>query len=89
MRTIVDAALYKNHTGVAWRELPAEFGSWQTASRRHRQLIASYQWDEITQVRNSTASPHIPTYESSSLRPEFDLATTAKFTGSHYDSFSD
>lgn len=50
MRTIVDAALYKVHTRIAWRELPAEFGSWQTASRRHRQLIAGYQWLEITQV---------------------------------------
>lgn len=50
MRTIVDAALYKIHTVIAWRELPAEFGSWQTASRRHRQLIASHQWAEITQV---------------------------------------
>ncbi|MFF5385428.1 transposase [Kocuria rhizophila] len=50
MRTIVDAALYKIHTDIAWRELPAEFGSWQKASRRHRQLIANSQWDEITRT---------------------------------------
>lgn len=50
MRTIVDAALYKTHTGITWRELPTDFGSWQTASRRHRELIASSQWDEITRI---------------------------------------
>ena len=50
IRTIVDAALYKTRTGITWRELPAEFGSWQTALRRHRQLIESYQWDEITRT---------------------------------------
>ncbi|WP_226831804.1 transposase [Brachybacterium sp. FME24] len=50
IRTIVDAALYKTRTGITWRELPAEFGSWQTALRRHRQLIESSQWDEITRT---------------------------------------
>ncbi|WP_206661129.1 transposase [Propioniciclava flava] len=50
IRTIVDAALYKTRTGIPWRELPAEFGSWQTAVRRHNQLIASSQWDEITRT---------------------------------------
>ncbi|MCV7493641.1 transposase [Micrococcus luteus] len=50
IRTIVDAALYKTRTGISWRELPAEFGSWQTALRRHNQLIASAQWDEITRT---------------------------------------
>ncbi|CAM3607826.1 Mobile element protein [Micrococcus flavus] len=50
IRTIVDAALYKTRTGISWRELPAEFGSWQTALRRHNQLIPSSQWDEITRT---------------------------------------
>lgn len=50
IRTIVDAALYKTRTGITWRELPAEFGSWQTALRRHNQLIESSQWDEITRT---------------------------------------
>ncbi|SMX70252.1 Putative transposase of IS4/5 family (DUF4096) [Brevibacterium aurantiacum] len=50
IRTIVDAALYKTRTGITWRELPAEFGSWQTALRRHHQLVASSQWDEITRT---------------------------------------
>lgn len=50
VRTIVDAALYKIQARIAWRDLPAEFGSGQTASRRHRELVASSQWDEITRT---------------------------------------
>lgn len=50
VHTIVNAALYKTRTGITWRELPAEFGSWQTALRRHNQLVASSQWDEITRT---------------------------------------
>ena len=50
VRTIVNAAFYKTRTGITWRELPAEFGSWQTALRRHNQLVASSQWDEITRA---------------------------------------
>nr|WP_256598173.1 transposase [Micrococcus luteus] len=42
--------LYKIQTRVTWRELPARFGSWQTASRRYRELVASKQWDEITRT---------------------------------------
>jgi len=49
-RTIVDAVLYKIHARIAWRELPARFGSWQTAPRRYRELVASKQWDEITRT---------------------------------------
>ncbi|MGR6613829.1 transposase [Kocuria rhizophila] len=50
IRTIVDAALYKTRTGITWRELPAAFGPWQTALRRHPELIASSQWEEITRT---------------------------------------
>lgn len=49
-RTIVDAVLYKIHARIAWRELPARFGSWRTVSRRYRELVASSQWDELTRT---------------------------------------
>ena len=54
VRTIVNAAFYKTRTGITWRELPAEFGSWQTALRRHNQLIASSQWDEFNRTLAET-----------------------------------
>ncbi|MFI3892470.1 transposase [Kocuria rhizophila] len=47
---MVDAAFYKTRTGITWRELPAEFESWQTALRRHCELMASSQWEQITRI---------------------------------------
>lgn len=44
-RTIADAVLYRAHTGIPWRDLPKDFGSWQTAARRYRQLTADGSWD--------------------------------------------
>lgn len=35
-RTVVNTILYREHTGITWRELPLSLGSWQTAARRHR-----------------------------------------------------
>ncbi len=29
-RLLVEGAIYRYRTGVAWRDLPAEFGPWQT-----------------------------------------------------------
>ena len=57
IRTTVDAALYKTRTDTSWRELPAEFGSWQTTLRRYRQLIESSQWDEITRTLSERDLP--------------------------------
>ena len=29
-RLLVEGAVYRYRTGIAWRDLPAEFGPWQT-----------------------------------------------------------
>lgn len=29
-RALVGGVIYRYRTGIAWRDLPAEFGSWQT-----------------------------------------------------------
>ncbi|WP_372393865.1 transposase [Azospirillum sp. HJ39] len=34
LRQTVLAILWVNPTGAAWRDLPAEFGPWQTAANR-------------------------------------------------------
>lgn len=46
-RTVVNAILHREHTGITWRELPVSLGSWQTAARRHRQLTADGKGEEI------------------------------------------
>lgn len=35
-RLVVEGIAYRYRAGVAWRDLPAEFGPWQTVWKRHR-----------------------------------------------------
>lgn len=37
-RSLVEGAIYRYRTGVAWRDLPAEFGPWQTVWKRHHRF---------------------------------------------------
>ena len=46
-RQVVEGILYRLRTGVPWRDLPAEFGSWQTAHRRHRNWSQDGTWDRV------------------------------------------
>ncbi len=39
-RQVVEAILYRLRAQVPWRELPAEFGPWQTVWKRHRRFCA-------------------------------------------------
>src|SRR3954468_1865907 len=33
--------------GLAWRDLPGEFGPWQTVWKRHRRFSADGTWDRV------------------------------------------
>lgn len=39
--------LFRLRTGIPWRGLPAEYGSWQTAHRRHQQWSQDGSWDRV------------------------------------------
>lgn len=49
-RTVVEAIIYRFRTGIAWRDLPAEFGPWQTAWKRHRRFSGDGTWDRVHAV---------------------------------------
>ncbi|MHA6627880.1 transposase [Pseudonocardia sichuanensis] len=38
-RQTLEAILWRYRTGCSWRDLPAEFGSWQTQWKRHRRWV--------------------------------------------------
>src|SRR5262245_12340689 len=40
-RTFLEALLYWARTGVPWRALPGDFGSWDAVSNRFRRWVAS------------------------------------------------
>jgi transposase len=46
-RPIVEGIVYRVRTGVPWRDLPAEFGAWQTVHRRHQMWSADGTWDRV------------------------------------------
>jgi len=39
-RQVVEGIVYRLRAQVPWRELPAEFGPWQTVWKRHRRFCA-------------------------------------------------
>ena len=54
-RPVVEGVIYRLRTGVAWRDLPAEFGSWQTVHRRHQTWSRDGTWDKVLAALQSAA----------------------------------
>ena len=46
-RLLIEGAIYRYRTGVAWRDLPAEFGPWQTVWKRHHRFSTDGTWDKV------------------------------------------
>jgi transposase len=46
-RLAVEGAIFRLRTGIAWRDLPAEFGPWQTVWRRHYKFSLDGTWDRV------------------------------------------
>src|SRR3546814_12502696 len=46
-RRVLEGIIWRYRTGSPWRDLPAEFGPWQTAWKRHRRFSGDGTWDRI------------------------------------------
>jgi len=46
-RQVVEGIIYRLRTGVPWRDLPVEFGAWQTVHRRHLSWSRDGTWDRV------------------------------------------
>ena len=46
-RLLVEGAIYRLRTGIAWRDLPAEFGPWQTVWKRYVRFCKDGTWDRV------------------------------------------
>lgn len=46
-RTVVEGILWRLATGVPWRDLPAQFGSWKTVYSRFRRWQRAGVWDRV------------------------------------------
>lgn len=49
-RLFVDAVLWECRTGAPWRDLPAEFGNWNSVFRRFRRWAQNGVWSRIFEV---------------------------------------
>jgi len=46
-RLLVEGAIYRYRTGAAWRDLPSDFGPWQTVWKRHHRFATDGTWDKL------------------------------------------
>ena len=46
-RQVVEGIVYRYRTGIAWRDLPENFGPWQTVWKRHRRFSLDGTWDKL------------------------------------------
>jgi len=46
-RQVVEGIIYRFRSGLAWRDLPGDFGPWQTVWKRHRRFSVDGTWDRI------------------------------------------
>jgi putative transposase len=48
-RLMVEGIIYRYRCGIAWRDLPAVFGPWQTVWTWHHRVAADGTWDRVLQ----------------------------------------
>jgi transposase len=46
-RGVVEGIIYRYRCAIAWRDVPPEFGPWQTIWKRHRRYSGDGTWDRI------------------------------------------
>ncbi len=49
-RAVLGGILWVARTSSSWREMPEEFGKWETAYRRHELLVKQGLWQRILRV---------------------------------------
>ena len=86
-RILVEGAVYRYRTGVAWRDLPAEFGPWQTVWKRHHRFSLDGTWDNVLTALQSQAGARGEidwrvSVDSTSARVHQHGATAARASGS-------
>ena len=48
-RTVISGILFRERTGVPWRDLPARFGNWKTVYLRKRRWALDGTWQRIAE----------------------------------------
>jgi transposase len=54
-RQVVEGIVFRYRAGLAWRDLPREFGPWQTVWKRHHRFATDGTWDQVLRVLQAQA----------------------------------
>jgi transposase len=52
---VINGILFRERTGLPWRDLPERFGKWKTVYERHRRWSADGTWERILQAVQADA----------------------------------
>ena len=56
-RRFIDAVLWMARTGSPWRDLPGEFGPWNTVHKRFLEWAKLEVWDDLLRMLSINADP--------------------------------
>lgn len=62
-RTVLGGILWVARTGSSWREMPEEFGKWETAYRRYELWVEQGLWQRILEALGEESLPGPATNE--------------------------
>ena len=54
-RQVVEGIVFRLRTAVPWRDLPVEFGPWQTVWKRHNRFAKDGTWDRVLTALHAEA----------------------------------
>lgn len=54
-RRVINGILFRQRTGLPWRDLPARFGKWKTVYDRHRRWSADGTWERVLRTVQADA----------------------------------
>jgi transposase len=49
-RQVIEGIVFRYRAGIPWRDLPREYGPWQTVWKRHRRFSLDGTWDEVLAI---------------------------------------
>ena len=88
---MIEGIVYRYRTGIAWRDLPTEFGPWQTVWKRHARFSKDGTWDNVLThlLAQADAAGQIDwavSVDSTITRTHQHAATLRRATGGHRES---
>jgi transposase len=85
-RRVLEGIIYRFRCGLPWRNVPVEFGPWQTLWKRHRRYSGDGTWDRVlaallADAKSAGLVDWAVSIDSSIIRAHQHAATLTRVTG--------